>query len=114
MVSESGCSERKAWRRLWTWEEAGLDDRLPTNPLSSLAKAEKPRQETVGLDGMTVQTLGGRKATGPSSIGRRETGSKHTLLVCQTGVTLAIHEAGPNARDHRQILSVVCERPQVG
>ena len=114
MLSESGCSGRKAWRRLWTREEAGLEDRLPTNPLSSLAKAEKPREETVGLDGMTVQTLGGRKATGPSSIGRKEPGTKHTLLVCQTGVTLAIHEAGPNARDHRQILPVVCERPQVG
>lgn len=112
--AELGCSGRTAHRRLRDWEELGLWDRLHADLLRLLRQDDKLDPDLVIVDGVLVRAFGGGEKTGPSPVDRRKKGSKHTLLVDRHGVPLAIHTAGANASDHKQILPVVLDFPAVG
>src|SRR5207249_189248 len=56
----------------------------------------------------------GAEETDPSPVDRRKPGTKHTLLVDPHGVPLAIHTAGANASDHKQIIPFVLDFRKVG
>jgi transposase len=111
---EFGCSGRTAHRRLRAWEELGVWDRLHADLLRLLRQQDKLDPETVVVDSVIVRAFGGGEGTGPSPVDRRKPGTKHTLLVDRHGVPLAVRTAGANASDHRQILPVVIDFPEVG
>lgn len=111
---EMGCSGRTAARRLRAWELLGVWARLHADLLGALKRAGKLDADTVVVDGVTVRAFGGGEATGPSPVDRSRKGTKHTLMVDRRGVPLAIRTAGANASDHRQILPLVLDYPEVG
>jgi transposase len=111
---ELGCSGRTAHRRLRAWEEAGILGRLKADLPGLLKRADKLDLDTAIIDGVTVRAFGGGEATGPSPVGRRKPGTKHTVMVNKAGVPPVIRTAGANASDHRQILPVVLDFPRVG
>jgi transposase len=111
---ELGCSGRTAHRRLRDWEEAGIWDHVHADLLRQLREAGKLDMDLVVVDGVYVRTFGGGEETGPSPVDRRKSGTKHTLLVSDTGVPLAIRTAGANASDHTQIIPIVLDFPAVG
>ncbi len=111
---EMGCSGRTAHRRLRRWEEMGIWDRLHADLLRLLRQEDKLDPDVVIVDGVQVRAFGGGEQTGPSPVDRRKKGSKHTLLVDRHGVPLAIHTAAANASDHRQIIPLVLDFPEVG
>lgn len=111
---ELGCSGRTAHRRLREFEEAGIWDRLHADLLRLLRKEGKLDPEVVIIDGVYVRAFGGGEDTGPSPVDRRKPGTKHTLLVDQNGVPLAIRTAGANESDHQQIIPLVLQFPKVG
>lgn len=111
---ELGCSGRTAHRRLRAWEEAGIWNRLHADLLRLLRKHGKLDTATVIMDGVIVRAFGGGEKTGPSPVDRRKPGTKHTLMVSDTGVPLAIRTAPANASDHTQIFPLLLEFPKVG
>lgn len=111
---EMGCSGRTAHRRLRSWEELGVWDRLHADRLRLLRQADKLDPDTVIVDGVIVRAFGGGEATGPSPVDRRKPGTKPTLLVDRHGVPLAIRTAGANDSDHTQVIPVVLAFPPVG
>src|SRR4051794_241981 len=111
---ELGCSGRTAHRRLRTWEEAGIWDRLHADLLRLLKKADKLDTDTVIIDGVTVRAFGGGEATGPSPVDRSRPGTKHTVMVNEAGVPLVIHTAGANASAYTQSLPVILDFPRLG
>jgi transposase len=111
---EMGCSGRSAHRFLQCWEELGCWDRLHADLLRLLRQADKLDPDLVIVDAVIVRAFGGGEATGPSPVDRRKKGSKHTLLVDRHGVPLAIRTAPANESDHRQIIPLVLDFPQVG
>jgi transposase len=111
---EMGCSGRTAHRRLRLWEELGIWDRLHADLLRLLRQNDQLDPDLVIVDGVLVRAFGGGDLTGPSPVDRRKKGSKHTLMVDRHGVPLAIRTAGANASDHRQIIPIVLDFPQVG
>jgi transposase len=111
---EMGCSGRTAHRRLRAWEEAGIWDRLHADLLRLLRQEGKLDTDLVVVDGVYVRAFGGGEQTGPSPVDRSKRGTKHTLLVSQSGVPLAIRTAGANKSDHTQIIPLVLDFPRVG
>jgi len=111
---ELGCSGRTAHRRLRDWEEAGVWDHVHADLLRALREVGKLDMHLVVVDSVIVRAFGGGEKTGPSPVDRRKPGTKHTLLVSDTGVPLAIRTAGANASDHTQIIPLVLDFPQVG
>src|SRR3954452_2847274 len=67
---ELGCSGRTAHRRLRAWEELGIWDRLPADPLRLLRAADKLDPDVVIVDGVIVRAFGAGEATGPSPVDR--------------------------------------------
>ena len=111
---EMGCSGRTAHRRLRLWEELGVWDHLHADLLRLLRQNDQLDPDLVIVDTVLVRAFGGGEDTGPSPVDRRKKGSKHTLLVDRHGVPMAIHTAGANASDHKQIIPIVVDFPQVG
>jgi transposase len=111
---ELGCSGRTAHRRLRDWEEAGVWDHVHADLLRMLREADKLDMDLVVVDSVLVRAFGGGEQTGPNPVDRRKSGTKHTLLVSDTGVPLAIRTAAANASDHTQIIPVVVKFPKVG
>lgn len=112
--NEMGCSGRTAHRRLQSWEERGVWDRLHADLLRLLRQADKLDPDTVIVDGVIVRAFGGGEQTGPSPVDRGKMGTKHTLLVDRHGVPVAIHTTGANASDQLQIIPLILEYPHVG
>ena len=112
--AEMGASGRTAHRRLRTWEELGIWDRLHADLLRLLRQADKFDPDVVIVDAVLIRAFGGGEQTGPSPVDRRKKGTKHTLLVDRHGVPLEIHTAGANASDHCQIMPLVVDFPKVG
>jgi len=112
--AELGCSGRTAHRRLRAWEERGVWDRVHADLLRLLREQDKLDPDTAVVDGVVVRAFGGGDGTGPSPVDRRKPGTKYTLLTDRHGVPLAVHAAGANASDHRQILPIVLAFPRVG
>ena len=113
-AAEMGCSGRTAHRRLREWEELGVWGRLHADLLRLPRRADKLDPDVVIVDSVFVRAFGGGEQTGPSPVGRRKSGTKHTLLVDRHGAPLAIRTAGANASDHTQIIPVVLDFPKVG
>ncbi len=111
---EMGCSGRTAHRRLRAWEELGIWDRLHADLLRLLRREDKLDPDVAIIDSVFVRAFGGGEETGPSPVDRRKPGTKHTLLVDRHGVPWAIRTAGANASDHKQIIPLVLDFPQVG
>lgn len=111
--SELGCSGRSAHRSVRRWEEWGVWDRWPVDLLRLLRQADKLDPDLVLVDAVMVRAFGGGEWTGPSPVERRKKGTKHTLLVDRQGVPLALRSAPANASDHRQIIPLVLDFPQV-
>ena len=109
-----GCSGRTAHRRLRAWEEAGVWDRIHADLLRMLREAGKLDLDLVVIDGVMVRAFGGGEQTGPSPVDRGKLGTKHTPMVSDTGVPLAIRTAPANASDHTQIIPLVLDFPKVG
>jgi transposase len=110
---EMGCSGRTAHRFLQRCEEMGCWDRLHADLLRLLRRAGKLDPDLVIVDAVMVRAFGGGELTGPSPVDRRKKGSKHTLLVDRHGVPLAIRTAPANASDHKQIIPLVLDFPEV-
>jgi transposase len=111
---EMGCSGRTAHRRLRLWEELGVWDRLHADLLRLLRQNDQLDPDLVIVDSVIVRAFGGGEDTGPSPVDRAKKGSKHTLLVDRHGIPMAIHTAGANASDHKQIIPIVLDFPHVG
>jgi len=111
---EMGCSGRTAQRRLRSWEEMGVWDRLHAHLLVLLRKAGVLDPHLAIVDSVLVRAFGGGEETGPSPVDRGKLGSKHTLLVDRHGIPMAIRTAPAGASDHTQILPIVLEFPHVG
>lgn len=111
---ELGCCGRTAHRRLRTWEEAGIWDRLHADLLRLLRQADKLDTDLVVIDSVYVRAFGGGEQTGPSPVDRSKPGTKHTLMVSRQGVPLAIRTAGANASDHTQLFPLLLAFPKVG
>lgn len=111
---ELGCSGRTAHRRLREWETIGVWDRLHVHMLKLLRAAGQFDPHIAIIDGVVVRAFGGGDATGPSPVDRRKLGSKHTLMVDEHGVPMAIRTAPANASDHKQILPTMLDFPRVG
>jgi len=112
--SEFGCSGRTAHRRLEQWELLGIWDQLHRRLLELLNREHKLNLDVVIVDGVTVRAFGGGEDTGPSPVDRRKKGSKHTLMVDAHGIPLAMRTAPANASDHRQIIPLILDFPEVG
>jgi transposase len=110
---ELGCSGMTAHRCLRRWEAMGCLARLHADLLRLLRQAGKLDPDVVIVDAVLVRAFGGGERTGPSPVDRRKKGSKHTLLVDRHGVPLVIRTAGANVSDHRQIMPVIIDFPQV-
>ncbi len=106
---ELGCSGRTAHRFLQRWKEMSCWDRLHANWLRLLREAGKLDPDLVIVDALLVRAFGGGELTGPSPVDRSREGSKHTLQADRYGVPLAIHTAGTNARDEKQIIPVILD-----
>jgi transposase len=111
---ELGCSGRTAHRRLRSWEEMGIWNRLHVHLLTLLRKADTLESEIAIVDSVIVRAFGAGEETGPNPVDRRKPGSKHTLMVDRNGVPLAIRTAGANVSDQTQLLPVVLDFPNVG
>jgi transposase len=111
---DMGCSGPTAHRRLQAWQEMGVRNRLHIHLLKLLRRAGELEHETAIVDGVLVRAFGGFEATGPSPVGRRKCGSKHTGMVDRNGIPLAIRTAAANASDHTQVLPSVLDFPRVG
>ncbi|WP_231934275.1 hypothetical protein [Botrimarina colliarenosi] len=83
------------------WEELGVWDRLHLHLLKLLRKAGELEHDAVVVDSVTVWAFGGGERSGPSPVDRRRPGCKHTLLVDENGVPLAIRTPGPTAATTR-------------
>ncbi len=92
----------------------GIWDRLHVHLLTLLRKAGQFDPHIAIIDGVVVRAFGGGEATGPSPVDRRKTGTKHTLMVDQSGIPMAIRTAGANASDHTQIIPLLLDFPRVG
>lgn len=112
--AELGCSGKTAHRRLRDWEERGIWDRVHADLLRLLRAADKLDPDTVIVDSVIVRAFGGGEDTGRSPVDRGKPGTKHTLMVDPHGVPLAIQTAGANASDHRQLVPILLDFPQVG
>jgi|SRR4051812_32166586 transposase len=111
---EMGCSGRTAHRRLRLWETLGIWDRLHADLLRLLRQADRLDPDVAIVDSVYTRAFGGGEQTGPSPVDRRKKGTKTTLLVDRHGVPLEIQIAGANASDHRQLLPLVADFPEVG
>lgn len=111
---ELGCSGRTAQRRLRSWEEAGIWDRLHADLLNLLRAADKLDPETVIVDSVILRAFGGGEQTGPSPVDRRKLGTKHTLLVDRNGVPLAIRTVPANRSDQLELIPILLDFPHVG
>jgi transposase len=112
--AELGCSGRTAHRRLEAWEHLRVWDRIHLELLRLLRIIHRLDTHLAIIDSVQVRAFGGGERTGPSPVDRRKKGSKHTLMVDRHGVPLAIRTAGANASDHKQIIPLVLQFPQVG
>jgi transposase len=110
---ELGCSGRTAHRRLRAWEEAGIWDHLHADLLRLLRENGKLDPDIVIVDSVIVRAFGGGDETGPNPVDRRKPGTKHTLLVDQTGAPLVIRTAGANASDQNEIIPIILDFPKV-
>src|SRR5579872_332023 len=111
---EMGCSGGTARRRLKSWGELGIWDRLHADLLRLLRQADKLDPETAIVDSVIVRAFGGGELTGPSPVDRGKLGTKHTLLVDRHGVLLNIRTARANASDQTQIMPAIKDFPRVG
>lgn len=111
---EMGCSGRTAHRRLRSWAESGVWDRLHMKLLTWLRKVGKLDTSVAIIDSVLVRAFGGGDETGPSPVDRAKTGSKHTLMVDRHGIPLAIKTVGANVSDQTQLIPIVMDFPQVG
>lgn len=111
---EMGCSGRTAHRRLRLGEDPGVWGRLHAGPLRLLRPNDQLDPDLVIVGGVIGRAFGGGELTGPSPVGRAKKGSKHTPLVDRHGTPLAIHTAGANASDHKQIIPIVLDFPHAG
>jgi transposase len=81
--------------------------------LRLLRQAGKLDPDLVIIDAVIVRDFGGGKTIALNPVDRRKMGTKHTLLVDRHGVPVATRTAGANASDHRQIVPLVLEYPEV-
>ncbi|MFO0843038.1 MAG: transposase [Gemmataceae bacterium] len=92
---ELGCSGRTAHRRLRSWEEAGIWDRLHADLLRLLRHEGKLDTDLVVIDSVFVRAFGGGELAGPSPVDRRKPGTKHTLKVSRLGCRWPSSRRGP-------------------
>src|SRR5437764_1370967 len=90
-----GCG-MTAWRRLRTWQQAGVWARLHELLLAELHAAERLEWERAVADASPSAGEKGGAKTGPSPVDRGRAGSKHHLLVDGGGIPLAWTLTGGN------------------
>lgn len=111
--AELGCSGETARTRVRDWQEAGVWDRVHKILLEKLNKADKLETDIAIVDSTQTRAFGAGELTGPSPVDRAKPGTKHTLMVDENGVPLAVKTAGSNRSDQKELLPLVVEFPRI-
>ena len=94
------------WRRLRTWQKAGVWDALHQKLLVKLNAAGRSTGPAPRLT-PAISVLFRGPLTGPSPVDRARTGSKHHFLVDASGIPLAVRLTGENRNDVTQLLPLI-------
>ncbi|WP_232544464.1 IS5 family transposase [Streptomyces buecherae] len=105
-------SGQTCWRRLDRWQQTGVFHQLHRILLAKLNSAGELDWSRACLDGPRPREKGGA-ATGPSSVDRRKTGSKHHLICDGKGTPLKVLTTAANVNDITQTLALVDGIPPV-
>ncbi|MFE4960889.1 IS5 family transposase [Streptomyces sp. NPDC056653] len=101
------------WRRLRDWKEAGVWQQLHELLLAELRAGDALDLSRASVDGSHLRVLKGGDATGPSSVDRGKTGSKHHVIVDVHGMPLAATVTGGNRNDVTQRLPLIHAVPPI-
>src|SRR5205823_4619613 len=84
---------------------SGAWDRLHIGLLRLPRQADELDPDRAIVGAAMARAFGGGALTGPSPVGRRKKGPRHTRMVDRQGVPLATRTAPANAGGRRQIIS---------
>ena len=110
---ELGCCGETARTRVRDWQEAGIWNAVHQILLNMLNKAGKLDAEVAIVDSTQTRAFGAGDLTGPSPVDRAKPGTKHTLLVDENGVPIAVKTAGSNRSDQKELIPMVVEFPRI-
>ncbi len=98
-IATPRCSDRTIRRRLETWPQMGLGQKIHALALAAYDQMIGLALHDLGVDGaITKAPCGGDKA-GPSPVDRRKGGLKRSTQVDADGIPLRIVSAGANRHD---------------
>ncbi|MEU8882790.1 IS5 family transposase [Streptomyces hydrogenans] len=101
------------WRRLATWNEAGVWDQLHLVLLKKLRSAKQLDWSRAVIDSSHVRAARRGPKSGPSPVDRARPGSKHHILVDGQGIPLAVSLTGGNRNDVTQLMPLLAKVPSV-
>ncbi|MFE1272138.1 IS5 family transposase [Streptomyces sp. NPDC058758] len=101
------------WRRLATWNEAGVWDQLHLVLLKKLRSAKQLDWSRAVIDASHVRAARRGPKGGPSPVDRARPGSKHHVLVDGQGIPLAVSLTGGNRNDVTQLMPLLAKAPSV-
>lgn len=114
LPAELGCgSGTTCWRRLRTWQRAGVWDQLHRVVLDRLGQAGVLDWSRAAVDSVSVRAKRRGDATGPSPTDRGKRGSKYHVLCDRNGLPLHAVVTGANTHDSRMLTDLLDTNPGV-
>ena len=98
-IATAGCSDRTIRRRLKTWANAGVAQRVHAIALAAYDLIIGLDLEDLAVDGCITKAPGGGDKAGPSPVDRRKGGLKRSVATEAAGIPLGIVSAGANRHD---------------
>ena len=102
-----------AWRRLRSWQQAGVWSRLHEALLTRLQAAGQIDWSRAIIDSSYAQAKKGGSGLGPSPVDRGRPGVKHLVVVDGHGLPLAWSVTPSNRNDVTQLLPLIDAIPLV-
>ena len=114
LPAEMGCgSGMTCWRRLRTWQEAGVWAAIHRKLLDKLGGADAIDWSRASFDSASVPAPAGGEQTGPNPTDRGKAGTKHHLLVDGRGTPLAVRQTAANVPDGQALEGLLDAVPPV-
>ncbi|WP_143010778.1 IS5 family transposase [Cupriavidus necator] len=114
LPQEMGCgSGMSCWRRLHTWQKAGVWDRLHQVLLAKLRAADRLDWSRAVVDSSSIRAVGSGQKQLPNPTDRARPGSKHHLLTDAQGIPLSLILTGANRNDITQLLPLIEAIPPI-
>lgn len=111
---ELGCgSGVTCWRRLRSWQRAGMWDQLHRVVLDRLAQHGKLDWSRAAVDSVSVRAKRKGESTGPSPTDRGKAGSKYHVLCDRNGLPLHVRLTGANTHDSTMLVPLLETNPGV-